>query len=207
MEFFQSLIPVGIVVLCLAGAVALIALAYLLVNLVQVIKEAMAKLNPILDDTQEIVTNVKPAIEKVDPLMDRATLTMDAVNLEIMRVDQILEDVNNVSTTVSKATNSLDAVTSAPLDFISNATGKIREIIAPHTSKESSVGAIAGAVDYGLEAVGEKTADMHQQSEVRRVERESRFEARCENLNRAHEVSDGLKNAQAIQANETTSAI
>ena len=38
MEFFESLIPVGIVLLCLAGIVALVALAYLFITLVKVVK-------------------------------------------------------------------------------------------------------------------------------------------------------------------------
>ena len=150
MEFFESLIPVGIVLLCLAGIVALVALAYLFITLV--------KVEPMIDDAQEIVTKVKPVVDKVDPLMDRATLTIDAVNLEIMRVDQILEDVNSVSTNVSKATGSLDAVASAPLDIIGTVTGKIRDRIAPHASSDTSVGCFVDAVDTGLEAVGEKVS-------------------------------------------------
>lgn len=207
MEFFESLIPVAIVLVCLAGVVMLIALAYLFITLVKVIKGAVEKAKPMMDDAQEILTKAKPIVKKVDPLMDRVTLTMDAVNLEIMRVDQILEDVNNVSTSVSKATGSIDAAASAPLDFIGNVTGKIRERIAPHTTAEGSVGCIANAVDFGLASVGEKASEMHEQSEVRQIEREAKFEARCASLDRANEVSAGLKEASATQANETASSV
>ncbi len=207
MEFFESLIPVGIVLLCLAGVVALIALAYLFITLVKVVKNAAVKVEPMIDDAQEIVANAKPIVDKVDPLMDRATLTIDAVNLEIMRVDQILEDVNNVSTNVSKATGSIDAVASAPLDFISTVTGKIRDHIAPHTSSDSSVGCFVDALDSGLEAVGEKASDLRDQSEIRQIEREAKYEARCATLERTNDVSANLKDAAAIQANETASLV
>ena len=45
MEFFETLIPVGIVLVCLAGVIALIALAYLFVVLSKTIKEAMFKVD------------------------------------------------------------------------------------------------------------------------------------------------------------------
>ena len=97
MEFFETLIPVGIVLVCLAGVIALIALAYLFVVLSKTIKEAMFKVNPLLDNAQDLITDAKPLVKKADPMMDRITLTIDAANLEIMRVDQILEDVNTVT--------------------------------------------------------------------------------------------------------------
>ena len=207
MEFFESLIPVGIVLLCLAGIVALVALAYLFITLVKVVKGAVVKVEPMIDDALEIVTKVKPVVDKVDPLMDRATLTIDAVNLEIMRIDQILEDVNSVSTNVSKATGSLDAIASEPLDIIGTVTGKIRDRIAPHASSDTSVGCFVDAVDTGLEAVGEKVSDLQDQSEVRKIEREAKYEARCATLERTNEISANLKSAAAIQANKTASSV
>ena len=97
MELFDSLVPVGIVLVCIAGVVALGALAYMLITMTKSIKETFDKVNPLIDQAQETLDATKPALERIDPLMERITLTVDAANLEIMRVDQILEDVNAIT--------------------------------------------------------------------------------------------------------------
>lgn len=51
----------------------------------------------------EIAEEAKPAVGRVDPLVERLSLTVDAANLELMRVDQILEDVTQITDSVSKA--------------------------------------------------------------------------------------------------------
>ena len=69
MEVFESLVPVGIVLLCVAGVVALVALAYLLVTLTKSMKETFAKVDPLIDQAQEALETTKPALERIDPLM------------------------------------------------------------------------------------------------------------------------------------------
>ena len=91
MEIFESLIPVGIVLLCIAGVVALGAMAYLFITLTKSMKETFEKVDPLVVEAKEALDTAKPALERIDPLMERITLTVDAANLEIMRVDQILE--------------------------------------------------------------------------------------------------------------------
>lgn len=51
---------------------------------------------------------------RVDPLVERLSLTVDAANLELMRVDQILEDVTQITDSVSKAAGAVDTVTERP---------------------------------------------------------------------------------------------
>ena len=63
------------------------------------------------------------------------------------------------------------------------------------------------ALDSGLEAVGEKASDLRDQSEIRQIEREAKYEARCATLERTNDVSANLKDAAAIQANETASLV
>ncbi len=130
MEIFESLIPVGIVLLCIAGVVALGAMAYLFITLTKSMKETFEE-DPLVVEAKEALDTAKPALERIDPLMERITLTVDAANLEIMRVDQILEDVNTITGNVSKATESLDNITSLPLDALSNVTSRLRRRIAP----------------------------------------------------------------------------
>lgn len=171
MEFFETLIPVGIVLVCLAGVIALIALAYLFVVLSKTIKEAMFKVNPLLDNAQDLITDAKPLVKKADPMMDRITLTIDAANLEIMRVDQILEDVNTVTGNVAKASNSVDSITSAPLDAISNLTKKIRERLTPVASADGSVVSnVAQTVDSGLSSVNDKIETIQAEDAEKKAE-------------------------------------
>lgn len=172
MEFFETLIPVGIVLVCLAGVAALIALAYLFVVLSKTIKEAMFKVNPLLDNAQDIITDAKPLVKKADPMMDRITLTIDAANLEIMRVDQILEDVNTVTGNVAKASNSVDTITSAPLDAISSLTKKIRERLTPVAANGdgSAVSNVAQAVDSGLSSMNDKIETIQAENAEKKAE-------------------------------------
>lgn len=87
----ENLIPVGLFILCLAGAVALLALAYFLYILVKIIRNTVnEKVNPMLDDAADLIKQAKPIVGRVDPLMDRITLTIDGANLQIMRIDQIM---------------------------------------------------------------------------------------------------------------------
>ena len=51
----ENLIPVGLFILCLAGAVALLALAYFLYILVKIIRNTVnEKVNPMLDDAADV---------------------------------------------------------------------------------------------------------------------------------------------------------
>jgi ABC-type transporter Mla subunit MlaD len=160
----EAFIPVGILVLCLAGAVACGALAYLLITLTKNLKETMAKVNPLIDEANEIVETLKPTMGKVDPIVDRVTLTIDAANLEIMRVDQLMEDLNVVTGNLAKASNSIDTITSTPLDVVAGVAGKIRNVVTPAGSGNSRVASAARVVDGGLsnieDAVAVKQADL-----------------------------------------------
>lgn len=192
MEVFEALIPVGIVLVCLAGVAALIALAYLFVVLSKTIKDAMFKVNPLLDNAQDLITDAKPLVKKADPMMDRITLTIDAANLEIMRVDQILEDVNTVTGNVAKASNSVDSITSAPLDALSALTKKIRERLTPvaNAYDGSAVGNVAQVVDNGLSNVNDKLETMQAENAEKKAE--------------AHEAAAKRDDAQA--KTDTTAA-
>ncbi len=199
MEVFESLVPVGIVLLCVAGVVALAALAYLLVTLTKSMKETFAKVDPLIDQAQEALDTTKPALERIDPLLERITLTVDAANLEIMRVDQILEDVNTITGNVSKATESIDSITSLPLDALSSVTGRIRSRIAPLGSKGNCVGAAAMAVDAKLDSVEGRVADVQARNDVKRAEAAEAAAARDEAAAQANGMSSNLKDAFSAQ--------
>lgn len=202
MEVFETLVPVGIVLLCIAGIAALIALTYFLVSLVKTIRSTMVKVDPLLDEAKETLTQArdalektKPALERIDPLMERITLTVDAANLEIMRVDQILEDVNTITGNVSKATGSIDTITSVPLDAISTVTGKIRKKIAPLMQKEDCLGAVANSVDQKLDNVEDCVAGAQARADVKRAERDKAVATRNAAQDHANNLSSNLKGA------------
>lgn len=103
-----------------------------------------ADLEPTIKHVEQITAQLEPAVAKVDPLVDRVTLTIDAANLEIMRVDQILEDVTQITGTVSSTLDTVDAVTSAPLELVSSVTDKFRSKSKSHGASKESIGLGAG---------------------------------------------------------------
>ncbi len=209
MEIFESLVPLGIVILCLAGAAALAGMAYLFFSLTKSLKGTMAKVDPLLDDAKELTEKSKGIVDKIDPIMDRATLTIDAANLEIMRVDQILEDVNTVTGNVAKVSGSLDALTVVPVDLISSVTGKIRTMIHPHVdSEDTGVKASAfNAVDSGLSSVDDKMADLQVEKEARRAEHEEEVARRAASHGLSNETAHTIKNAVSVQVNADTESL
>lgn len=202
MELFDSLVPVGIVLVCIAGVVALGALAYMLITMTKSMKETFDKVNPLIDQAQEALDATKPALERIDPLMERITLTVDAANLEIMRVDQILEDVNAITVNVSKATESLDTITSAPLDAISSVTGRLRGCIAPFKHSEKPCAATsAQMIDEKLDCVEDKVANAQARADAKRAVRDEAIRDRVASQERTNEMSSSIKDAVSAQIN------
>ena len=133
--------------------------------------------------------------------MERITLTVDAANLEIMRVDQILEDVNTITGNVSKATESLDNITSLPLDALSNVTSRLRSRIAPLGAKgeDSRVSAVAQVVDQKLDCVEACVSGAQARADVKRAEAAEAVAARDEAQAQTNEMSSNLKGAFSAQ--------
>lgn len=203
----ENLVPVGLFILCLAGAVALGALAYFLFVLAKIVRNCVVeKVNPLIDDAQDMIKDAKPIIGRVDPLMDRITLTVDAANLEIMRVDQIMEDVNNITGNVSKATSSVDKVTQAPLNVIAKATNALRERINPVKGTEGTAGVVLTNLDNGLECVGDKVATMQQDNDQRKIDRDAAQSVRDEAMAETNKTAANLKEAVFIKANADSGA-
>ncbi|MBQ6586223.1 MAG: hypothetical protein IJH83_05390 [Coriobacteriales bacterium] len=69
---------------------------------------------------------VDKSVAKVEPLVEHATLTIDALNLEIMRLDQILEDVGEVTDVATSATSVISSIASGPANAANTIAGKLR---------------------------------------------------------------------------------
>lgn len=194
----ETLIPIGIVIVCLAGAAALIAMALLFVSLKKQIEETMGKVNPLIDEAQK-------SLERVDPLLERITLMVDAANLEIMRVDQIMEDVATITGNVSSATESLESAASAPFDAISNVTGRIRSRIAPlQKNSGSKMDTVISAVDSKLGDVEDMVALAQVDNDIKRAEAAEAVEARNAAQAQANLTSANIKTAVSAHTETDT---
>lgn len=119
-------------VLILAGVCVGIALAWFLVELVVTLRKTRKKidevhkqLSPTIENIEQITAKIQPAIDKVDPLIERVSLTVDAANLELMRVDQIMENVNVISESAANATTAVSNIASAPAELVNKASNKL----------------------------------------------------------------------------------
>lgn len=134
-------------VLYVSGAIALIALAVLFVYLVLLLKRVNSMMDkqvtPMLDDAKDMTESLKPAAAQVDPLMERLNLTMDAANLELMRVDEILEDVSVITDKLAGTTSTVNDIANVPLSAVNGVTGKVRGFFK--RSNASSASADLGA--------------------------------------------------------------
>lgn len=133
------------IVLPLLVAALLVALIVFVVHLAKTMKSVRAmvdttseRLQPTLDHLQQITDDLQPVVKKADPLVERAQLTLDAVNLELMRVDEILEDATDVTSTVSDASKALDAVAKKPADMINDVTDKLHGAFSGRKASEES---------------------------------------------------------------------
>ena len=106
------------------------------------VTDIQKQLDPTLQSVQHITASIEPVTAKVDPLVDRVSLTVDAANLEIMRVDQILEDVSQITGSATKTMDAVGTITNAPLDLVTSVTDKVR-------SKFKKGGASAESVKLG----------------------------------------------------------
>lgn len=72
-----------------------------------------------VDDAQKV-------IKQAEPLVDHVTLTVDAANLEIMRLDGILENVDEIAQAASSAADAVNKVTNAPVQIATSIADRFR---------------------------------------------------------------------------------
>lgn len=174
-EFFSNILPVVFVVVG-------VALVWLLIELVVTVRktrtavdDVQKKLDPTLESIEKITASLEPAVAKIDPLVERVALTVDAANLEIMRLDQILEDVNDITDKVSTAANAVESATSAPIAIVNTMTDRVRGVLRSRRASDESI------------ALGEKKA-------------EHAFGKKTPNNPAAALVSEGIDTAEQLVA-------
>lgn len=129
-DFLSQAWPYAAAVLVVLGIVALVFLVIILYR-------ASLTMKSVQSMAAEAEKEVTPALAKVNPMVDKAELMLDTVNLEMLRVDAILEDVEQISDVAGKAATTVDAVTSAPADAVTSIVDRIRGSIG---SKRSNKG-------------------------------------------------------------------
>lgn len=202
MEIIDIILPIVYIVVGLA-------LIWFVIELVITIKKVRGRaistideLQPSIKNIENMVEEIQPTISKVDPLVDRVTLTVDSVNLEMMRVDEILEDVSQITGTVSKTMNTVDNVTSAPLDIVTSVTNKVRKKFTPKYASDASIDAgktpnqktnpIAQFADTAIDAAGEAIKEQQSKSQMRRDAQNAREAERDEKNDRMADKSSQL---------------
>jgi uncharacterized protein YoxC len=118
-QFLSQAWPYAAAVLVILGIIVLVLLIRILVSA----NKTMKSVEVIAGEAEK---EVPPALKKVNPIVDKAELTIDTVNLEMLRVDSILEDVEQVSTVAGKTATAVDTVTSGPADAVSSLVDRIR---------------------------------------------------------------------------------
>ena len=152
MDFF-SVINVALPVIYVLVGIVLMWFVIELVMTVRKTRETVTsvqkQLEPTLEHVEKITASLEPVCDKIDPLVDRVSLTVDAANLEVMRLDQILEDVGEITSSASSAENAVDTVANAPLELVNSVTKKVRRKFTP---KKASDVLAKGDVIYVEEA-------------------------------------------------------
>ena len=102
------------------------------------VKTLVKDIEPTLEHVDTLTAQLEPVLAKADPLVDRLSLTVDAANLEIMRLDGILEDVNDITGSLTTAGESIDKVTKTPVRLVSTTVDQVRSVFkSPKASEES----------------------------------------------------------------------
>ncbi len=211
MDILAFILPI---VYILVGIVLVWFVVELIVTIKQVRKRAINtidELQPSIKNIENMVEEIQPTVKKVDPLVDRVTLTVDSLNLEMMRVDEILEDVSQITGTVSKTMNTVDSVTSAPLDIVTSVTNKVRKKFGPkYASEESQLAGgkkeqksnpFAQLADTAIDAAGEAFKEQQDKSQVRKDEQKAKTVDREEKNDRMTDKSKQLANKILDDAN------
>jgi uncharacterized protein YoxC len=115
----------------------LIIVGFQAVSTMRQAKQLMKNLQPTIKRVNNTLDEIQPAIQRVDPLLERVSLTVDAVNLEIMRADQILADIGEITGTASETVDKVSAITDAPLNLLNSATDKVRTIFSGKHAKKT----------------------------------------------------------------------
>ena len=140
-------------------------------------RKTISDLDPTIEKLNSMSATLEPASKRIDPLIERVSLTVDAVNLEIMRADQILSDVSDVTGSLSGTVSKVTDLTDAPLNLLTSAAEKVRDVLGGRKATKAALSSPSKPdveADVADQSVAEDTAaDVEAAATTKaRVERE-----------------------------------
>lgn len=102
------------------------ALVWLLIELSLAVRKTKKVVVDLKDQLDPTLANVEKITTEIPPMMEHLQLTIDAANLEVLRVDEILSDVADMTNAANKAIGTVDAVANAPVELVNALASKIR---------------------------------------------------------------------------------
>lgn len=158
-DFLTQAWPFAAAVLVILGIVALVFLIIILYR-------ASVTMKSVQNIAADAEKEVAPALTKVNPMVDKAELMLDTVNLEMLRVDAILEDVEQITDVAGKAATTVDAVTSAPADAVTSIVDRIRGSIGLKRSNKVKQERLVYPIGGSPEGEEQPVADEQAQTNV-----------------------------------------
>lgn len=171
------------------------------------VADLQKQIDPTLQSVQRITAAIEPVTAKVDPLVDRVSLTVDAANLEIMRVDQILEDVSQITGTATKTMDAVGTITNAPLDLVTSVTDKVRSKFKKGGASAESVrlgatdrGPVRDFVDAGVDIASSAVTEQRDKMAAQKAERAEKSAAQQEATDKMNATAATLSDAMFADA-------
>lgn len=138
MESFSAVLNALLPLVLIAIGVALVVFIVELIKTVKTARGMLVDAEPIVKNAKTMTDDLVPVVKKTEPLVDRVQLTLDAVNLEMMRVDEILEDVSQITDTAASATTAVDNIAHAPVKAVSNVATRVRGAFGTKSASDES---------------------------------------------------------------------
>ena len=149
----NMLLPIVFSLVGIALIVFVVELVKLLKSTRATLEEVRPKIDATLSNVEELTTNIQPLVSKASPMMDSLQLTVDAVNLEMMRVDELPEDVSGITGSVSSASAAVENVTNAPVKAVASVASRVRAAFNSRdaSAESAKLGVQRSAVERALE--------------------------------------------------------
>lgn len=87
--------------------------------------EAIAQVQPIISKADGMVDDLQPAVKQVQPLIEKANTAVDVATVDLASLNDILQDVSEVSGTASNVTATVNRVADSAATGVANVVGKI----------------------------------------------------------------------------------
>ncbi len=195
---FNQIMSIALVVIYVVVGLALL---WLIIELIRFVRrthrradELHRQIEPTLIHLENIAASLEPTAKKIDPLVDRVSLTVDAANLEIMRLDQILENVSDITDSASSAVSAVDNIASAPINLVNNVADKVRGMFKEQGASDESV---ALGQKKAEEARGELQAGETAAHTQARTPKQIGSEEQTPNIHQSKDAEDAALNKQA----------